>query len=106
MTPSSCHGVVEDAGELRQVARTQQVGDVPHGLLGEEGQGLGLDLEEGAPCGLDGGDPLGAHEAVLGVVGAEGKEVLVLEIAHVATLRRPAAATESGAAALSWGRRG
>jgi hypothetical protein len=38
--------VVEDLAKLRQVARTQQVVDVGEGLLREEPQRLGLDLED------------------------------------------------------------
>ena len=75
-------GVVEDAAQLGQVAGPQEVGDVAHGLAGEQGEGLGLDLEERAHRGLEGGHALGGEQAVRRVVGAEGEQVLVGEVGH------------------------
>ena len=43
-------GVVEDGGQLGEVAGPEQVGDVAHGLAREQRQGLGLDPQERVPA--------------------------------------------------------
>ena len=82
-------GIVEDRGELGEVAGPQQVRDVEHRGLGEQRERLGLDLQEAAAAGLERRHVVGGEQAVRRVVGAERKQVLVDEIGHAGHGSRP-----------------
>jgi hypothetical protein len=69
------------------MTRAQQVLDVADGRLGQQSKRLWLDLQEGAPRGLDGADPLGGEQTVRRLVGAEREQVGVREVGHAASLR-------------------
>ena len=75
-------GVVEDAPELREVPRPEQVGDVAHRLARQQGQRLGLDPEERLAGGLEGGDVVLGDEAVGRLVVAQRQKLLELERWH------------------------
>ena len=83
-------GVVEDGAELREVPAAEVVGDLPHGLSGQQSDGLRIDPQEATLGGLDGGDALGRDQSVLGGVLAEGEELGELEVigGHIPTLCR------------------
>ena len=77
--------IVEDRGELPQMARAQEMVDVDEGLLGEGPDRLRRDRHELAPA-----EPLDPHAvaaelAVRGRVGAEGKEGVMREGRSVRT---------------------
>ena len=73
-------GVVENGGDLLEMAAAQLEGDGLDGLVGEEGEGLGGDFEDGPAIDLEGRDMIAADFLVFGFVGAEGKGGLVVEI--------------------------
>ncbi|CAB4812529.1 unannotated protein [freshwater metagenome] len=62
------------------------MGDVFHRLLGELRDGLGGHLQERALWCLEGGDALGADEAICGLVSAQGEQLGELEISHGPTV--------------------
>ena len=70
------------AASCAEVAGPQQVGDVAHRLAGQQRQGLGVDLQERSPAGLEGRDAVGRQQPVGRVVGPEGQQVLVGEVGH------------------------
>ena len=71
-------GIVEDLGELGQMARAQQMVDVDHGLLGQKADRLAADGEDFAPAeGLD-AHALGGELAIGGLILAEGKQRRIL----------------------------
>ena len=70
-------GVVEDAAQLREVTGPQKVGDVEHGLPGEQGERLGLDLQEPLAGGVERGDMLGREQPVRRVVVVVDREQLL-----------------------------
>jgi len=80
--------IVEDAGQLGQVARPQQVGDVLEGLEREQAQRLGLNGQECSVADHDLLDALGRDEAVRGVVVLEGQHLGVAEVGHGFRLER------------------
>ncbi len=55
------------------MAWPEEVGDVAHRLAREEGEGLGLDLQERLPGSLERAHVVGREEAVRGLVLAEGR---------------------------------
>jgi hypothetical protein len=69
--------VVEDRGELPQMARAQEMVDVDEGLLGEGPDRLRGDRHELAPAEALDPHAVGAELAIRGGVGAEGKEGLI-----------------------------
>ena len=73
-------GVVEDGGELREVPGPQQVRDLEHRRLGEQGERLGLDLQEPPAAGLERRHVVGGEQAVRRFVGAEREHLLVGEV--------------------------
>ena len=73
--------VVQDLGELGEVAGPQQVVDVDHRLLGERGQRRGLDDEEFAPQRLFDPHALRGQLAIGRRIGAQLKESLIV-VAH------------------------
>ncbi len=77
-----CLGVVEDGGQLGEVAGSEEVGDVAHGLAREQGEGLGLDLQEALAGSLEGGDVVRREQPVGGVVRPERQHVVVDELGH------------------------
>ena len=80
-------GVVENAAQLREVRRTQVVGDVVHRSLREELECTRVDLEERAPArALDAADALVGELAVGRRVLTDRKEVRVREICHALSL--------------------
>ena len=79
-------GVVEDRADLRQMTGAQVVVDLEHRGRRELGDRRGGDAEERPRRGLDLLDPLGGEEAIVGRVGTEGEDVLVLEVSHLRTL--------------------
>ena len=81
-------GIVEDVRELLKVTRAQQVLDVADRGLGERGDRLGLDLEEGATAGLERRHTFRGQQAVRSLVRTEGQQVLVHEVRHAPSLRR------------------
>ncbi len=73
-------GVVEDRAQLGEVRGAQVVGDVLDGLGRELRQDLGLHGEEPPPGGFDRVHPVLGEQAVLGGVGADGKQVGIAEL--------------------------
>ena len=66
--------VIEDVRQLLQVCRSQVVRDVVHGGVGEQSQGLGLDLEERAPARpVDDRHAVGGEQPVGGLVVPDGQ---------------------------------
>ncbi|MPM25121.1 hypothetical protein SDC9_71611 [bioreactor metagenome] len=82
-------GVVQDLLQLRKVGRAQEVGDVVHRRLREEGDRLRVDLEERTPTGsLHGPDALSGEQAVRRLVRLDGRQhVLIEELGHGSLLR-------------------
>ena len=66
--------VIEDVRQLLEVRRAQVVRDVVHGGVGEQAQGLGLDLEERAPARpVDDRHAVGGEQPVGGLVVPDGQ---------------------------------
>ena len=70
-------GVVEDGGNLCEVLRAKEEGRVAHRLLRNEGEDVGVNLEDFATLEGRGGDAFFRKQAILGVVRAEREGVLV-----------------------------
>ncbi len=67
---SSFETNLEDVGELLEVAWAQQMRNVNHGLLGQQGQPLALNLQHLLAAHLDGLDVVSGQLAVGGVQAA------------------------------------
>ena len=73
-------GVLEDVGELLQVARAEEMRDVRHALLRDEAERLGLDLEHAPAHHLVHADVIGRDLAPGNVLGlGELEELLIRE---------------------------
>ncbi len=70
-------GVVENGGDLREMFGAKQERRVAHGLLRDEGEHLGVDLEDLATFKGGGRNAFFGEQAIFGVVGAERERVLV-----------------------------
>jgi hypothetical protein len=75
-------GVVEDPAQLRQVAWPEQMRHVAVGLSREQGERLGLYLEQRLALELRGRDVLAAELAIGGLVFAVDEAVLEFEVCH------------------------
>ena len=64
----------------------QQMLDVADRLVGEQSQGFGAHLKEGAARSLDRLDTLRGDQAVVGLVRAQRKHVGVQEVSHTSSV--------------------
>ena len=79
--------IVEDRAQLRQMARAQQVLAIDEGLRGQQGQRLGLDLDDALAVEIGGGDVIAGQLAVGRGVLAEREQLVEDEVAHVSPCR-------------------
>lgn len=76
-------GVFQDVGQLGEVARTQQMGNVIHGLPSQECQGLGLDFEDFLAFKGRGRHIVRREFSIAGRIRLVFKYLLVLKFSHV-----------------------
>jgi hypothetical protein len=74
--------VVEDAAQLRQMGRAEEVGSVPHGAVGEQAQALGVDLEHVVALEGPDGDVVGRELSVGSRVLPRRKDLAVDVLRH------------------------
>jgi hypothetical protein len=75
--------ILEDARQLRQVPRPQEVRDVPHRLARQQRERLGVHTHERLPRGLEGGNALAAQPSIGDVLmGQIGQQGLELKVGH------------------------
>ena len=65
---------------MREVTRAQEMRDLEHRGLGEQGQRFGIDLHEPSSAGLERRHVVAGEQTVRRVVGAGRKDILIYEI--------------------------
>ena len=78
-----------DGSQLGQMAGTEEVGDVPDGFEREAGQRGGIDREDALAAERVFADPVAVDPAVRRPVRAVRKHLLVAEVGHPGSFRRP-----------------
>ena len=74
--------IVEDGGHLLEVGGPQFEGDSLDGLVGEIGEGVGMNLDNGFALELRHLDEIGGEADVFGGIFPQGKLFLEIELGH------------------------
>ena len=75
-------GILENLGELLEVARAEEMGDIPNRLGGQRDQRLGIHLQDLPAIDLDGFDEVALDAAVFRVIRSEFEHLLEVKIRH------------------------